>query len=1674
MTANLDTRRIRRSTPAELRDYYSQIVKDAPIQDITTQLLLAVERGSISPLPFGPWLGVAQSPPAIRAALTQDTSVFLRKLAIKFLRKALCSPRWREAWDCMGGTAGLLDIFADLSVIEIKAACNAIGRSGRGADVDAKRELFTEFFKALHPDHFPDTPHKTKDQRALKRYYQLIIPACSKELVEETIASGLKGSWKETRSKDIVKYYPECMQKELLRLLSTEQLSDDNMPMFKGLLHRHPPRKSPVQGFSMSMDFSLKVLDMLSNSAHCMVEDKLFIDHIVNPLLERAIKGHAEWHMIKLIVDLTMRYLESHPSVGRHITALKGDFLQQVAYCWSQRTDLFDKQLRRLCSHPVFGTTSKTNIGDWVGVLSGIPTKQSYPLLKLCYQESTSLDLDSDADLGKTKGTIHWNFFTNLSPADALLLFARLRRVRGDVDLISRDVNFSIFSQTSTFEGYIGDPDIFHIWLLNLNRKEEDAKSLAGGYIDRRKNKAVTASQPEQRAFFAKSALFATVASGSLDMLKDTLEWTKRFLRDPLVTREIYPRSYPGEATRLLSGIPESIQGMSSLAELNQRVLLANAMLKGMFDTACEALEEPSFNARDWDGVLGLFYDVVKLRIDLTPTIKKQLNASDQDLLACMWVETISMLISVEEKAQKEEYERLGANNFGGIMTYNQFSTIELESCDVSTYAFLDSLARARDELWCRLRPTTHPATLALPEPFPRGLPLQFLTAPWALNVKDLSSLAPYIASRTQQALFPDPKTALQPAPSDKDSQKAIGMFVDSYQHALELYIPKVCDKSEREARVRHTWEYAIGPLSSNRMTEDEAIRFWSDKGPSQLDEWPPKGAMGVIKKAWPVIPEDDGSGGPCEWNPFASRPDFPERELSALTYVDISVAIPRNRNLNPPVTLPVVGSPARVRAYKEDTRSIWDSERDMGEGGVLSALLYLDTKYVNSDRLLATPFPSAIDARYPALFLDEESLTLDGTYHYTASREICGHLDTIPPTLLAQLSRNLVKALDDADAVEEPKAHMALHNAAMQLIMRLAESDRPGLATHLAVHTILARPKSSSWHRQLLKPSFLRKLPASQARSCIKALSDEIIRTVQVKNYTKERSGNGGVAPPRAESHIKVTTIKLLVQLFQDLDLNGTDYSLSVLSTLSNIDTHVDVRLNIVKSLLALFETGSRDQSRMVLALLESFIPIAGSLNERQPLDEAQWIQCEQDLSLPEMQAGIADAAGSESPILVALVEHFRRNKNATDEFQQFVDRVLMPVLQTLRDQTARWAALFIRKYGLEDAFLEDLRIPSIPRDPSVNELLLSVKNEKPAHVPRVVLEEYVAYMCFSVAPSAPLQSMNKRLNADPALAALPEVQCWMRLYGPERSLRTDRACSNFIELLEHAVDSSDNMILTPKLIQEQYLKLFTTLVWNDTPTYDSLTKGFCSSILSGRCLEKSWWIQHGKPILEAMVSYVHTLRTREWERDPARKPSVLPDTFSWRLRLLDYPWPSRDEGEATREQKCKVFAGQLEALIDEMSSLPIYHEPLRDLYAYLGTDIVSSGSGRGEKRYGRTHYSYATHDLLHDALMTNRVLTAIYVGDITKTRLSWLTAPELLKVEVAATLVQLVDKELNEGRAIVDEEIRARLKAMVEKWKVCENEGVRRRGWEIDERCLSKSTQKLDGESVFALFSG
>jgi hypothetical protein len=64
-----------------------------------------------------------------------------------------------------------------------------------------------------------------------------------------------------------------------------------------------------------------------------------------------------------------------------------------------------------------------------------------------------------------------------------------------------------------------------------------------------------------------------------------------------------------------------------------------------------------------------------------------------------------------------------------------------------------------------------------------------------------------------------------------------------------------------------------------------------------------------------------------------------------------------------------------------------------------------------------------------------------------------------------------------------------------------------------------------------------------------------------------------------------------------------------------------------------------------------------------------------------------------------------------------------------------------------------------------------------------------------------------------------------------------------------------------------------------------------------------------------------------------------------------------------------------------------------------------------------------------------------------------------DLMKVEVAGMLVESVGEDDFKD---VDSDVRERLMGMVELWKRCENEGVRRKAWEIEEKYLGKVRDK------------
>jgi hypothetical protein len=551
---------------------------------------------------------------------------------------------------------------------------------------------------------------------------------------------------------------------------------------------------------------------------------------------------------------------------------------------------------------------------DWTRFVSkGVVASRRYALLRLCYQESTGFDIDVDADLAKAKGELSQELLDSIGPKQALLLFTRLRKARGDQELVEGGMGRSVLSLTSEYEGHDGDIEIYHIYLLSRNGKTEEAEVLATEYMSSRKKKAASASQPEQRAFYANSALYAAIASESL---------------------ELYTQWFPEERKRLLSGVPDPITESLSLDNLRQRVETANSVLMSMFDTACEALREPSFAASDWQGIFGLFYDVVKQRIDLTPRLKKLLGCSDAELYSCLWTPTVPMLVEIEERANEEGNEGLGCNLLRGATAYHYCgypSLIELSVNDRSTYTFLDKLAQARDQLWSRLRRSAHPAVTTLPEPFPRGLPIQHLTAPWQLNVQDLEKNCPFISRRVQATLFPNPDVALRIAPLIGESQGVIGVFVNSYEHALKLYASKACDREQRQERVKKVWDYAISPLSHDRMNEDEAIRFWSGKGTQTLKNWwPPKDVVAKMRATWPLLPVTDNPHEPSEWNPFTSgRPDFPTRELGGTTYLDLSIAANWLKDANSTVKSKLDVDKPEVPAHEDESDKVWNPSRE-------------------------------------------------------------------------------------------------------------------------------------------------------------------------------------------------------------------------------------------------------------------------------------------------------------------------------------------------------------------------------------------------------------------------------------------------------------------------------------------------------------------------------------------------------------------------------------------------------------------------------------------------------------------------------------------------------------------------------------------------------------------------
>jgi hypothetical protein len=1649
MATLLDTRRMRQCTPSQLRDYYKEIHDDATEKSYTRQILAAIERGSVAPSPtFAVWLGVTKSPSLIVLGLDQNFSIIVKTCSVHALGRLFYSSQWEWTWQDFGGAAGMIDDFARMSINDVREVCKLIGKSAKGENVAQKRYYVTQLFECLHPNVFPDFEFHTYDQRPLTKYYRHLIPSCDEALVERIVAGDLKGTWKPISDKLLMQFHPEVMRREQLRALERNSGVDINSTKFLGLATYTSSGRRTAPEVPPSMDFAMDVLRRLVKDPKYQLEDYSAIQ-LIRSLLRRAIRKRLAWATIGEMTDLTMVYLEAHPSARQEITVDTGDIIQLVAMCWARKPDLFEKQLRKLCSGTDFGISTIHHLTIWAKFLDRIPKRQRYALLRICLLESYGMDLESHTDLKKFKGSLEDSLLDKLEPEEALDLFNRLRAARGNDNLVTVRAANTVQGIASVYNTSAVDIDLYHVSLLNRNGLHAEARTVATKQLELRKHKAEKASAPEQRSFYARCTLYYGIASGDLQVYQDVLQWTKRFLRDPQVMPTLYPRhSQPREVITLLSGIPQNRPDLTSV-KVRARVCAANVILQSMFDTACSAIREPSFQVSHWEGTLGLFSQVIQERINESKTLREDLSASDAEMYDALWADTLEMLLAVEKKANHSQNQRLEANIICGPLAWRgwghnvrfDFGHAKKEK---SLYRFFNDLGTARDKYWQELRSTVHPAVLTLPEPLPRGLPIQFLTASWVLDAPDLDQVAPYIASRAKAIVFQDPAAALRPITDNEELIEAIGLLVDSYQYALRLYIPQSCDKDERTKRIKAVWIHAIGPMSHGRMNEDEAVRWWKTKAPNHLkDYWPPNVESDTEQLKWPLIPEVDDPTQPTEWNPFSSAPpNYAKRDLGRLTYLDLTVAV-----LGRVPTIAQIWTRSKlpnciptVPGDEVNTNQIWNSRRDMGEGGVLSALLYLEMKYgAPAGRLLQKPFPSTDDARYPSLYLDD-GFQGDSLKPGNAVQHICDYINNIPSALVHLSAKNMMEKLWALDRGEHDDH--SVQELAFTLLIRLAESDRPALAQDMALHMILDRPEASSWHRQLLKLSYLRRMSSSDARAYIERFADAITErmlaardkqdAIELSDAMIVDAMTDEDQRLKKEPFVKVTTIKSLAQLLRDAECVDENFTLTVLYKLIVRATHRDVRLHATKTLLSMYSTCSLETADEILAVLGTLIPLAGNLNESKPVTENDWQIAEETLKLPEYP-GIDD----ELVLSKLIVEQYGDPAFEGEKLRMFIDRILLPTLQYRQRQIARWLALFLRKYKVHDL---NVHIPLIPQYTTT---LLS--SDGVCYLPKSILADLVSYIEFKNTPPEPIGVLQARLRNDPGMLLRPDVQTWFSFFPFGADSVHVFGTFDHLELLDKPSELKDNAGITAADVQDAFLRVFKVAIRADTSRYDRLSAGLLSRLLKGVYLLKSWWSTTGRKIGLEMVAHVESMRTDEWKNSSDRKPVVLPDVFLWQLLLLDFPLPNAEnENDASaNEEKCKLFANQIITILNEIST-SLYHNKLQQVKSYVALNPLGSiATMQAQKQIGGRTVWYKKRNPQHEQLVHIRLITAIHLGNCSAFDGSIACN---LRVEVASHLLGLVQSEWKD---IIDQELRDRARELVKNWRNSGNEEIRRIGW-------------------------
>ncbi|KAK4182335.1 hypothetical protein QBC35DRAFT_536534 [Podospora australis] len=177
-------RSLRESTPsqaaARLRLELQAHAIDNSTSELTAHLFNAVKTGALPPQLVVPYFKTSADPHALVSALRQTYSVTLRQGAIKYLGRALrFESTFSPVWTALGGALGIASLMRELSVDDVKLVCLTLGATAMAPGCRSERQQKMADLYALL---CPTDPNADRDARPLRRFYHLLVRACTPEV----------------------------------------------------------------------------------------------------------------------------------------------------------------------------------------------------------------------------------------------------------------------------------------------------------------------------------------------------------------------------------------------------------------------------------------------------------------------------------------------------------------------------------------------------------------------------------------------------------------------------------------------------------------------------------------------------------------------------------------------------------------------------------------------------------------------------------------------------------------------------------------------------------------------------------------------------------------------------------------------------------------------------------------------------------------------------------------------------------------------------------------------------------------------------------------------------------------------------------------------------------------------------------------------------------------------------------------------------------------------------------------------------------------------------------------------------------------------------------------------------------------------------------------------------